>query len=597
MRNSLRTRLLTIVLLGIVAITAAEALVGWWGLGRVRDLAIDGSTQALRQQSSDYLQALARGRASAIGQNLFTAQQLAGAIRDYAGQLGAAENPVTLPPFQRTLDGYRYFPGVTTTLMAPGDDDERMARLLAPSQSFEGLLPGLARQMPEIARVSYLMSFGAMRTYPVLSLLDVPKDWAVERDPAYVAAASNSDSILLWSDIRPGLGTASQVVSAIAPLKQRGQFAGGVAVDINLGYYNGFLKRTRVEQTGFAFLIDKRGRLIAAPEEAQTVLIGRAMRPGEQGTLALEQTLPSLKPALDLMHLGGSAVVELDMRGRDYLLAYAPIETTGWTLAVAAPVEEVTASTNATAARISDAASQTNALGLVGSVGAVALLVVLLSLVLRRQVLRPIAGLVTATKSIAAGELSPIAVVRHDEIGQLARSFNTMTQSLAASRAELTEANYQLERKIQERTADLNMAVSKLEQTSASQQELVRVLREISAPVIPVIDGVLAMPLVGHIDEQRAQTMITDLLERIERDRARTVLLDITGVPMIDTHVAGSLLQMVAASRLLGAEVVLVGVAPEVAQTLVALGIELRGLRTAADLRSAVESLLMRRKQ
>ena len=70
------------------------------------------------------------------------------------------------------------------------------------------------------------------------------------------------------------------------------------------------------------------------------------------------------------------------------------------------------------------------------------------------------------------------------------------------------------------------------------------------------------------------------------------MLLDITGVPVIDTNVAVSLLRMVAASGLLGAEVVLVGVAPEVAQTIVALGIDLRGLRTAADMQAAVEQIM-----
>jgi rsbT co-antagonist protein RsbR len=167
-----------------------------------------------------------------------------------------------------------------------------------------------------------------------------------------------------------------------------------------------------------------------------------------------------------------------------------------------------------------------------------------------------------------------------------------MTAALAASRAEITAANLQLERKVQERTADLDLAVRKLEESFATQQVLLSTLREVSTPVIPVIAGVLAMPLIGQIDEERVQHMTSALLAGIEREHANVVLLDITGVPVIDTYVAQALLRLVAASGLLGAEVVLVGVSPEVAQTIVTLGIDLRGLRTAADMRSAVEKLL-----
>ena len=154
--------------------------------------------------------------------------------------------------------------------------------------------------------------------------------------------------------------------------------------------------------------------------------------------------------------------------------------------------------------------------------------------------------------------------------------------------------NQQLEHKVQERTADLDMAVKQLEGAFATQQSLLQTLREVSTPIIPVVAGVLAMPLVGQIDTERAENMTSALLTRIARERIHTVLLDVTGVPMIDTQVAQSLLLLVTACRLLGAAVVLVGVRPEVAQTLVTLGIDFRGLRTAADLRSAVEQIIIR---
>jgi anti-anti-sigma factor len=96
------------------------------------------------------------------------------------------------------------------------------------------------------------------------------------------------------------------------------------------------------------------------------------------------------------------------------------------------------------------------------------------------------------------------------------------------------------------------------------------------------------MPLVGGIDSARAALLMDSLLGAIERQRARTVILDVTGVPLVDTHVAQVLLRAAAAARLLGAEPVLVGLRPELAQTIVGLGVDLSGLTTQADLQSGV---------
>src|SRR6185436_16040051 len=175
---------------------------------------------------------------------------------------------------------------------------------------------------------------------------------------------------------------------------------------------------------------------------------------------------------------------------------------------------------------------------------------------------------------------------------QLAASFNTMTRAIQASRVEIIAANQRLEQTVRERTADLELAVVKNEEAYATQQELLRVLREVSTPVIPMFPGVLVMPLIGQLDDERVCNATNTLLTRIELDRAHTVLIDLTGVPLIDTRAAQALLQMAATSRLLGAEVLLVGIAPEIAQTIVALGVDMRRLQTAANMQSAVEQIM-----
>jgi diguanylate cyclase len=127
------------------------------------------------------------------------------------------------------------------------------------------------------------------------------------------------------------------------------------------------------------------------------------------------------------------------------------------------------------------------------------------------------------------------------------------------------------------------------------QHSLLEIIRQISTPVLPVHDQVLLLPLVGQLDAERGQQLTVALLAGVERHRARMVIIDITGVPMIDTAVAGHLLQATVAAKLLGAESVLVGVSPEVAQTLVQLGVDLGTLTTRSNLQAGVAYAVARR--
>lgn len=130
--------------------------------------------------------------------------------------------------------------------------------------------------------------------------------------------------------------------------------------------------------------------------------------------------------------------------------------------------------------------------------------------------------------------------------------------------------------------------IESLRQSNAEQQHTLELLRQVSTPLIPIIEGVLIMPIVGEIDERRAGQIMETLLQGVARTAASTVLLDITGVPLVDTSVANALVLAARAVRLLGAEAILVGITPEVAQTLVGLGADLRELATRGDLQSGI---------
>jgi rsbT co-antagonist protein RsbR len=123
------------------------------------------------------------------------------------------------------------------------------------------------------------------------------------------------------------------------------------------------------------------------------------------------------------------------------------------------------------------------------------------------------------------------------------------------------------------------------DQVIAAQQAA---LRELSTPLIPLADHVVAMPLIGSVDSARAQQIVEELLAGVAANRATTAIIDITGVPIVDTQVAGALLRAAQAVELLGSRVVLTGIRPEVAQTLVGIGVNLGSIVTRATLQDGI---------
>jgi len=127
---------------------------------------------------------------------------------------------------------------------------------------------------------------------------------------------------------------------------------------------------------------------------------------------------------------------------------------------------------------------------------------------------------------------------------------------------------------------------------SASEEVINRqqqAIRELSTPVLQLRPGLLILPIVGSLDERRLEQLRTELLEGVRRRRARAVVLDVTGIPQIDTAVANELITAVSSARMMGADVIVSGLSAEIAQTLVTAGIDLRKVVSAGDLQSGIE--------
>lgn len=177
-----------------------------------------------------------------------------------------------------------------------------------------------------------------------------------------------------------------------------------------------------------------------------------------------------------------------------------------------------------------------------------------------------------------AGKLVEFLIV-HFEIGELKQS-----------EEELRAQNEALEAAVEERTRELSAHLQLLKEQQRS-------ILELSTPVIRLWEGILALPLIGTIDSVRAAQIMENLLTAIVRQRASHVILDVTGVPVFDTSVASYLLKTVGAATLLGAYCILVGISPQMAQTLVHLDVDFSRLTTAGSLEDGLRQALARLNQ
>src|SRR6266478_8626266 len=133
------------------------------------------------------------------------------------------------------------------------------------------------------------------------------------------------------------------------------------------------------------------------------------------------------------------------------------------------------------------------------------------------------------------------------------------------------------------------MAVGFVQERKRVIREQQEAIRELSTPVLPVRERLLILPIIGLIDAQRARQLTEQLLRAIRTNRAKVVVIDITGVPAMDSNVANHLVRTVDASRLQGAMVIVTGLSPEIAQTLVTIGVDLSKMNTVGDLQGGIE--------
>ncbi len=320
-------------------------------------------------------------------------------------------------------------------------------------------------------------------------------------------------------------------------------------------------------QDGVVSIVDQSGALLAHPDPARMRQSGM-YAPLIQHDITLANTE---------MQIGATITDETIITVRPYQRGQVMIA-----MVVELPSREALAPTFNALWWMLGTMLLTGTLALIGSIG------------MTDQLVRPLESLVHATQQVSAGNLAQqIAVTRRDELGTLQQNFNQMLADLREQQTAITVRNQQIETvncELALRSQELEQRNQELQHSLHVQQSLLATINRLSAPILPVWDQVIVLPLIGHVDTARANLIMESLLHGVEQRRAKIAILDVTGLAMVDDQVITLLLGAAQAVQLLGARVMLVGVSPTIAQVIVRQDVDLNQLDPYADLETAIRA-------
>jgi signal transduction histidine kinase len=502
--------------------------IGWLmmrGFAQAEQTAVQHSAESLQDQSRAALIQLTSQEARLYDTQLEDAARVtriaadamirfheAGAPIDWA----SSSEPVVWIHSQltRSPDGLLYYdanPERSTEILHPGNrvPDTLTDRSLRDSAVLDALFPGLLAQAEIGVGIYFQGPQLTFRYYPVRGLPEAEiangaaeAAQAVRIEDFLVAPAHDPQRETVW--LAPYVDDAGQgmLVSADTPIYYGDEFEGYIGIDVSLAGLVERLGALHPASGSFAFLVDGAGRLIAVSPDGAERLAGRTLSAEGASTvelfgLALGENSPALTPALvaaEAAQLGAETVV---LGGEPHLVTYAPLPNLGWSLLVAAPVKSMTVQSQI----VADSIRQDGAITVRNTLLAMAVLfsqAILASILLSFRFLeQPIRRLLHGVRGIASGELNvSVPVSSHDELGELAESFNQMA-------AELEQRTYQLSQ------TNAELQVQQAQVQVAALEERQRLARELHDSVSQALYGIV-------LGARTART-------QLDRDPARAV--------------------------------------------------------------------------
>jgi PAS domain S-box-containing protein len=316
----------------------------------------------------------------------------------------------------------------------------RTLRDLTASSVLDPLFSTFLALDPDAVAIYYGSTKGAMRYYPALGLharLSPSLDFTKDAGFTAFSSSGNPEQRTIWSD--PYIDRAGQgrLVTVVTPVYATGAFRGVIGVDVSLARLATRLGELEPAPGGYAFVVDRLGRLVSAPPEALKPLLKQAKTASSLQSLA-DIGDATFRASVSEMRRGESGSGQLMVAGEQVMMAYAPLPNLGWSLALVTPQRELTkVSDNLVAAIGRDAGDAvrsslllTAAFFLLGLIG--------VTTFSRQFLTAPIARLTKAARAVAAGDLSvTLPLTSRNDLGVLAESFNHMTRELSANEARL----------------------------------------------------------------------------------------------------------------------------------------------------------------
>jgi GAF domain-containing protein/HAMP domain-containing protein len=340
--------------------------------------------------------------------------------------------------------------------------------------------PDILAENPAILAVYGIDTRGITRYYPNIELASLlPPDFDPTTRPYYEITAPlfNPQRTARWSIPYVDAAGGGLVVTVAAPVYVAGEFRGITAADMTLATITQQIEAIRIGQSGYAFMLDDAGRIISMPD-AGYQLFGinpDEVNPDEYFKLTvLGRGSEEIQSATNRMASGGNGLLILPINGVDTYVAFAPIEANGYSVGIVVPTSElqgpILTARNETERQIRSAAQQSALLLVV-----ILVLAVAISLGIGRLIASPILQLTKTAQEIVAGDLGAQAgITTRDEIGSLAKAFNTMTMRLRETLAGL-------EQRVADRTAELTIANRQVEQRALQLETIARVAHTIGS--------------------------------------------------------------------------------------------------------------------
>lgn len=395
--------------------------------------------------------------------------------------------------------------------------DSHEKRNIERSAYLDFIAPGILKNNQNTAAIWAVDDKGVTRYFPNIMLGNIaPSDYDPRKDIFFKPAApqENPDRSVVWSALYDDPAGQGLMITATAPVYTKNGFEGVVGIDVLLNSIIKTITAYSPIEGSYAFLIDKNGDTIAFPDKAYEDILGRSRKKGEV-RINLANLSQEFSPILKEMMNGSTGFENIHSKERELFVAYAPLNQTGFSMAIVAEETVMLKAASVLRGEISHSVQNTIANQILPASLFIILFASIITIFLVTRIVKPVRQLTLGAYEIGKGNLDyKLEVHSKNEIGNLASSFIQMSQHLKQSRKELKEYSEGLEKKVKERTQELEQTNARLRELDQQKSEFVSIASHQLLAPLTAIKGYASMVIEGSYG---------DLSEKIREPMGRVL--------------------------------------------------------------------------